>query len=177
MQLEVESTENGNIERCKTMRIRNIFVSSVLLATISILGCADSSQPETSQPPAETQPGDGGEVSTSDGTPDATAGSDTESVTEQPGDIVDTAIAAGNFTTLAAALTAAELVDTLKSDGPFTVFAPTDEAFAKLPEGTLVNLLKPENKDQLVSILTYHVVPGSVNSSAVASAPKWSKFT
>ena len=75
-------------------------------------------------------------------------------------DIVDTAVAAGNFTTLAKALTAAGLVDTLKGPGPFTVFAPTDEAFAKLPAGTVDELLKPENKEKLVAILTYHVVPG-----------------
>ena len=82
-------------------------------------------------------------------------------------DIVDTAVAAGDFTTLAAALQAGGLVDTLKSDGPFTVFAPTDEAFAKLPAGTVENLLKPENKDQLVEILTYHVVPGKVKAADV----------
>ncbi len=82
-------------------------------------------------------------------------------------DIVDTAVAAGQFTTLAAALAAADLVDTLKSDGPFTVFAPTDDAFAKLPKGTVEELLKPENRDQLVSVLTYHVVPGKVASSQV----------
>ena len=80
-------------------------------------------------------------------------------------DIVDTAAAAGSFETLLAAATAAGLVDTLKSDGPLTVFAPTDEAFAALPEGTVENLLKPENKDQLVSILTYHVVSGKVMST------------
>lgn len=79
-------------------------------------------------------------------------------------DIVDTAAAAGSFETLLAAATAAGLVDTLKSDGPFTVFAPTDDAFAALPEGTVDTLLMPENKDQLVSILTYHVVPGKVMS-------------
>ncbi len=77
-------------------------------------------------------------------------------------DIVDTAIAAGSFKTLAAALGAANLVGTLKGEGPFTVFAPTDEAFAKLPEGTVESLLKPENKDQLIDILTYHVVSGKV---------------
>lgn len=80
-------------------------------------------------------------------------------------DIVDTAVGAGTFNTLVAAVGAAGLVDVLKSDGPFTVFAPTDEAFAALPEGTVENLLKPENKDQLVSILTYHVVPGKVMST------------
>jgi len=82
-------------------------------------------------------------------------------------DIVDTAVAAGQFKTLASALQAAGLVDTLKGDGPFTVFAPTDEAFAKLPKGTVENLLKPENKDQLVAILTYHVVPGKVQAADV----------
>ncbi|MEM1074379.1 MAG: fasciclin domain-containing protein [Pseudomonadota bacterium] len=80
-------------------------------------------------------------------------------------DIVDTASSAGTFSTLVAAVSAAYLVDTLKGDGPFTVFAPTDEAFAALPEGTVETLLKPENKDQLVAILTYHVVPGKVMST------------
>ncbi|MBS8273925.1 fasciclin domain-containing protein [Thalassospira tepidiphila] len=83
-------------------------------------------------------------------------------------DIVDTAVAAGSFNTLVTAVKAAGLVDTLKGDGPFTVFAPTDEAFAKLPAGTVEDLLKPENKDQLVSILTYHVVPGKVMSGDIA---------
>ncbi len=82
-------------------------------------------------------------------------------------DIVDTAVAAGTFNTLVAAVKAADLVDTLKGDGPFTVFAPTDEAFAKLPAGTLENLLKPENKDQLAAILTYHVVSGKVKAKDV----------
>jgi uncharacterized surface protein with fasciclin (FAS1) repeats len=82
-------------------------------------------------------------------------------------DIVDTAVAAGNFKTLAAALKAAGLVDTLKGAGPFTVFAPTDEAFAKLPAGTVDDLLKPENHDKLVAILTYHVVPGKVMAKDV----------
>src|SRR6476660_3532386 len=77
-------------------------------------------------------------------------------------DIVDTAVAAGSFKTLAAALQAAGLVDTLKGNGPFTVFAPTDAAFAKLPPGTLDSLLKPENKAKLTAILTYHVVPGRI---------------
>lgn len=82
----------------------------------------------------------------------------------QSADIVDTAVAAGGFETLAAALGAAGLVETLKGDGPFTVFAPTDTAFAALPEGTVEDLLKPENKDKLVAVLTYHVVPGKVMS-------------
>jgi uncharacterized surface protein with fasciclin (FAS1) repeats len=86
-------------------------------------------------------------------------------------DIVDTAVQAGSFKTLAKALTAAGLVDTLKGKGPFTVFAPTDAAFAKLPKGTLESLLKPENKAQLVKILTYHVVPGKVLSTDLKTGP------
>lgn len=82
-------------------------------------------------------------------------------------DIVDTAVEAGQFKTLATALGAAGLVETLKGEGPFTVFAPTDEAFAKLPAGTVESLLKPENKDQLVGVLTYHVVPGKVMAADV----------
>jgi uncharacterized surface protein with fasciclin (FAS1) repeats len=82
-------------------------------------------------------------------------------------DIVDTAVAAGQFNTLAKALQAAGLVDTLKGKGPFTVFAPTDEAFAKLPAGTVEELLKPENKSKLVAILTYHVVAGEVKATDV----------
>ena len=83
-------------------------------------------------------------------------------------DIVDTAVAAGSFKTLAKALQAAGLVETLKGAGPFTVLAPTDEAFAKLPAGTVEMLLKPENKDKLRRILSYHVVPGKVMASEVA---------
>ncbi len=83
-------------------------------------------------------------------------------------DIVDTAVSAGSFTTLVAAVQAAGLEATLRSDGPFTVFAPTDEAFAKLPEGAVADLLKPENKDKLVSILTYHVLSGKVKSKDIA---------
>ena len=86
--------------------------------------------------------------------------------TASAADIVDTAVA-GNFKTLVAAVKAAGLVDTLKGPGPFTVFAPTDEAFAKLPAGTLESLLKPENRARLQSILTYHVVPGKVMSQDV----------
>ncbi|MRX52056.1 fasciclin domain-containing protein [Paracoccus sp. S-4012] len=82
-------------------------------------------------------------------------------------DIVDTAVAAGDFNTLAAALQAADLVTTLKGEGPFTVFAPTDAAFAALPAGTVEELLKPENKQQLIDILTYHVVPGAVTAADV----------
>lgn len=86
----------------------------------------------------------------------------------QAKDIVDTAVSAGSFNTLVAAIEAAGLAETLKGPGPFTVFAPTDAAFAKLPAGTVETLLKPENKDKLVQILTYHVVPGKVMSGDVA---------
>jgi uncharacterized surface protein with fasciclin (FAS1) repeats len=94
------------------------------------------------------------------------AGSVNAGATEQK-DIVETAVAAGSFTTLAQALQAAGLVDTLKGAGPFTVFAPTDDAFAKLPAGTLADLLKPENRTRLQRILTYHVVAGKVTSAEV----------
>jgi uncharacterized surface protein with fasciclin (FAS1) repeats len=90
-----------------------------------------------------------------------------ETVDTATNDIVDTAIGAGNFSTLVTAVKAAGLVDTLKGEGPLTVFAPTDEAFAKLPAGTLEDLLKPENKAKLASILTYHVVSGKVMASDV----------
>ena len=90
------------------------------------------------------------------------------SVSVKAQDIVDTAIAAGQFNTLVAAVQAADLVETLKGDGPFTVFAPTDEAFAALPMGTVEDLLKPENKAQLVAVLTYHVVPGKIMSADIA---------
>ena len=87
----------------------------------------------------------------------------------QDADIIDTAVAAGSFQTLAAALQAADLVDALKGPGPFTVFAPTDEAFAELPEGTVESLLLPENKATLTAILTYHVVAGSVLAADVVN--------
>lgn len=99
--------------------------------------------------------------------PQATAGTHSKGSpsTQQAADIVDTAVAAGNFKTLATALQAAGLIETLKGAGPFTVFAPTDEAFAKLPAGTLEALLK--DKEKLKAILTYHVVPGKVSASEV----------
>lgn len=93
-------------------------------------------------------------------------------VAQEKKDIVDTAVGAGSFKTLVAAVKAAGLVDTLKGPGPFTVFAPTDEAFAKLPAGTVEDLLKPENKDKLVDILTYHVVSGKVMSSEAVKLTK-----
>ena len=91
-----------------------------------------------------------------------------ETAASKQADIVDTAVSAGSFNTLVAAVKAGGLVETLKGDGPFTVFAPTDAAFAKLPDGTVESLLKPENKDKLVQILTYHVVPGKVMSGDIA---------
>ena len=90
----------------------------------------------------------------------------------QQKDIVDTAVAAGNFKTLAAALTSADLIKTLKGKGPFTVFAPTDNAFAKLPKGTVEDLLKPENREKLTAVLTYHVVPGRVMAADVVKLSK-----
>ncbi len=102
----------------------------------------------------------------------AAAGTCHRAKEKHPKDILDTAVAAGSFKTLAAALKAADLVGTLKGKGPFTVFAPTDEAFAKLPEGTLEELLKPENKAKLTAILTYHVVPGRVLAAHVVKLSK-----
>jgi uncharacterized surface protein with fasciclin (FAS1) repeats len=87
-------------------------------------------------------------------------------------DVVDIAVGSADHTTLVAAVKAADLVTTLKSDGPFTVFAPTNDAFDKLPEGTVANLLKPENKAQLAKILTYHVVSGNLDAAAVLDAIK-----
>jgi uncharacterized surface protein with fasciclin (FAS1) repeats len=98
-----------------------------------------------------------------------TAAKETASQAEGEQNIVTVAATAGDFNTLVAALKAADLVDTLQGEGPFTVFAPTDEAFAKLPAGTLEDLLLPENKDKLVAILTYHVVPGEVLAADVVN--------
>jgi uncharacterized surface protein with fasciclin (FAS1) repeats len=103
------------------------------------------------------------------GTAPAEAPTNTAATVSQS-DIVDTAVAAGDFKTLAAALKAADLIDTLKGPGPFTVFAPTDEAFAKLPAGAVDNLLKPENKAKLREVLTYHVVSGRDGSAQVATS-------
>jgi uncharacterized surface protein with fasciclin (FAS1) repeats len=86
---------------------------------------------------------------------------------DKPGDIVEVASGTGSFKTLVTAVKAAGLVETLQGKGPFTVFAPSDEAFAKLPAGTVEDLLKPENKEKLVAILTYHVVPGKVMAADV----------
>ncbi len=93
-------------------------------------------------------------------------------VAQEKKDIVDTAVAAGSFKTLVAAVTAADLGATLKGPGPFTVFAPTDEAFKKLPAGTVEDLLKPENKAKLIDLLTYHVVSGKVMGAAAMKMDK-----
>jgi transforming growth factor-beta-induced protein len=121
--------------------MRTIFTVPSLLLALVVAGCGGSATPEPAPASEATAP------STSD--------------------IVDTAVAAGSFKTLAAALEAADLVGTLKGAGPFTVFAPTDEAFAKLPPGTVEDLVKPENKAKLQAILTYHVVAGRVGSAEV----------
>ena len=102
----------------------------------------------------------------------ALAGNCGNSESKESKDIVDTAVAAGDFKTLAAALKAADLIETLKGKGPFTVFAPTDEAFGKLPEGTIAELLKPKNKGKLTAILTYHVVPGRLMAADVVKLLK-----
>lgn len=104
------------------------------------------------------------------GTASAQCATDTEE--KKAADIVDLAVSTDFLTILVAAVKAGDLVETLKGDGPFTVFAPTDEAFAALPEGTLESLLKPENKDKLIAILTYHVIPGQVKSSDLSDGMK-----
>jgi uncharacterized surface protein with fasciclin (FAS1) repeats len=97
------------------------------------------------------------------------------SATSKRADLIQTAVEAGSFKTLVAAVQAAGLVETLQGPGPFTIFAPTDEAFAKLPAGTIETLLKPENKSQLVAILTYHVVPGKVMSKDIVGQKTMAK--
>ncbi len=123
--------------------LRTLVLVPSLLAALAISGCGGAqNEAQTTTPTSGTS---------------STAQSD----------IVDTAVGAGSFKTLVAAIKAADLVETLKGPGPFTVFAPTDEAFAKLPAGTLESLLKPENKTKLQAILTYHVVSGRVGSDQV----------
>ena len=129
------------------------FISALVVLAMLLAACAPAATPQPTQPPQPPQP-------SATPMPEPTA-------TEAPKTIVDVAVADGRFKTLVAAVEAAGLVDTLKGEGPFTVFAPTDEAFAKLPAGTLDSLLKPENKDKLVSILTYHVVSGRVMAADV----------
>lgn len=109
---------------------------------------------------------DAGETASED---EMTTGDEMAAEESSAADIVDTAAAAGQFQTLLAAVEAAGFVDTLRGEGPYTVFAPTDDAFAALPEGTVDNLLLPENRDQLVAVLTYHVVAGAVTSDEVVN--------
>lgn len=128
------------------MKRNSLFLGLLLAVALVMAACAPAATPEP-EPTAIPEP----------------------TATPEPelADIVDTAVADGRFTTLAAALEAAGLVETLKGEGPFTVFAPTDDAFAALPEGTVESLLLPENKQQLIDILTYHVVPGKVMAADV----------
>lgn len=125
-----------------------VLVTTSLLLTLALGGCGSSNE-STTAPAAETSSSSGSEAARSD--------------------IVDTAVAAGSFTTLVAAVQAAGLEETLRGAGPFTVFAPTDAAFAALPAGTVDSLLLPENREQLRSILTYHVVSGRVMASEAAA--------
>ncbi|MEZ5099212.1 MAG: fasciclin domain-containing protein [Thermoleophilia bacterium] len=138
------------------MRSKLLAAGAVLAVSLGLAACGgnDEAEPAPAPAPAPAESAAPAEPAPAESAP--TAGAK---------DIVDTAVEAGSFTTLAAALQAAGLVDALKGEGPFTVFAPTDEAFAKLDPATLEDLLKPENKDQLTKILQYHVVPGKVLSS------------
>jgi len=150
------------------MRSLVFLMAFVLPAPLLLVGCAETAPTtETADQPAQP-PADVPEQPPADvpGQPPADVSDQAEA---ELADIVDTAVAADGFQTLVAAVQAADLVDTLKSDGPFTVFAPTDEAFGKLPEGTLDELLKPESKEKLTAILTYHVVPGKVLAADVVN--------
>ena len=137
----------------KSLAFTSLFATSLC---VSFFACSSTD-------PIKTEPDGSAPVPTTT----TTSTSTTTTPAPQAGDIVETAVGAGNFKTLAAALGAAGLVDTLKGPGPFTVFAPTDEAFAKLPAGTVDTLLKPENKATLTAILTYHVVSGNVKAADV----------
>ena len=143
--------------------ISRLFLMCGLVLTLAGFGCG-SDEGAGDDMSAESSSGD--EMATDDGGDEmADMGGDEAAAS----DIVDTAVAAGSFETLVAAVQAAGLVDTLKGEGPFTVFAPTDEAFAALPEGTVEDLLLPENRDQFAAILTYHVVSGDVRAADVVS--------
>ena len=164
----------------KGTKLVSIAASGVLAAALAAAGCGgdDAEEPQTTQTagnenvapapapmaaaPAEPAPAE----------PMAEAPAPEEPAAPQEKDIVDTAAAAGQFTTLVKAIQEAGLTETLKGPGPFTVFAPTDEAFAKLPAGKLDELLKPENKAKLTALLQYHVVPGEVKAADVATMKK-----
>lgn len=134
------------------MKRTSLFVTLLVLSSMVFAACAPAATPEPTAAPEPTA------------MPEPTATAEPELL-----DIVDTAVADGRFTTLAAALEAAGLIETLKGEGPFTVFAPTDDAFAALPEGTVESLLLPENKQALTDILTYHVVSGKVMAADVTA--------
>jgi uncharacterized surface protein with fasciclin (FAS1) repeats len=141
-----------------------VFLLVIAVGGVFLLGgCGEATSEKGAAP---TTSGDAGSTS-SEGPASTTTEGAPDQPAEGPKDIVDTAVAADDFKTLVAAVQAAGLVETLKGEGPFTVFAPTDAAFAKLPAGTLDELLKPESKDKLTSILTYHVVPGKVMAADV----------
>ena len=142
------------------MRSVAFLMSFVLLAAVLLVGCAESTPPTKTADQPEQPPTDMPEQPPTDAPDQPEA---------ELADIVDTAAAADGFQTLVAAVKAADLVETLKGAGPFTVFAPTDEAFGKLPDGTLDDLLKPESKERLSAILTYHVVPGKVLAADVVN--------
>lgn len=155
-----------------TMKIWNraLRTSGTVAASLALATCVLAQQTTTTtQDQQQSSPAQTGQQTSSPQT--TTSESSSATATAQSagaGDIVDTATKAGTFTTLAKALDAAGLTETLKGAGPFTVFAPTDDAFAKLPAGALDELLKPENKDKLKAILTYHVISGKVTASDVA---------
>jgi uncharacterized surface protein with fasciclin (FAS1) repeats len=141
------------------------FVSMMLFAgSFLLVGCGETKPTSTD---GDTTPPVTGEGTAEEA--ETTSEAEAEQPAEQTKDIVDTAAAADDFKTLVAAVQAAGLVETLKGEGPFTVFAPTNAAFDKLPAGTLDELLKPESKDKLTSILTYHVVPGKVLAADVVN--------
>lgn len=140
--------------------MKTLKISFILLAFITF-GCGGGGTSSSS----EEETAESGTDTTEETTDAQSSSSDMESMSEEPAqDVVDLAIATENLSTLVTAVQAAELVETLKGEGPFTVFAPTNAAFGALPEGTLEDLLKPENKDQLAAVLTYHVVAGKVMS-------------
>lgn len=153
--------------------MRKLFLFAPLLAAVATLslGCGGSGYDVANEADSgeEAAASDSGETSEeADGDTETSAEDDeAEPTAPEAKDIVDTAVSAGDFGTLVAAVKAAGLVETLKGEGPFTVFAPTDAAFAALPEGTVESLLEPENKDQLIAVLTYHVVPGKVMAADV----------
>lgn len=137
------------------------FILTLICSTALFTGCGsgDKEKSKTANNENSKNDGDNKEKKSGEG--------ESKDQSSEAKDIVDTAVSAGGFETLVTAVKAAELVETLKGEGPFTVFAPTDEAFKRLPEGTVATLLKPENKAKLAGILTYHVVSGKVMAGDV----------